>query len=333
MIYYANAGFYQFLKNMTSEKENSNLHTVTGTSIVLSRGAKYLVESDLRQRDLYFKFDICQETDYDKIGVNSSGNSNPIMRISTDNDEYPYVNLVLKNRVLHVEREDKSGVLTSIIKVPHMEQYANEPVTYELHISTEGTFDTIQLWINNLSMGKVDNVNYLNNANLMNMEISHGMPSIIAVGQKGYDYKSYVSNIMIGDERLSNKKCMILPTKVVKSDWIKEDGLFVSTEKGQELTLQVDVDKLNKINPLYANTKIDAIMCGSDVAYSEGYNSKIKYDVNGTAFDEKTLANKNYYGVKTKILSKNPSINDYWHIEDLKLAKFTMTSDTRVSED
>jgi hypothetical protein len=109
--------------------------------------------------------------------------------------------------------------------------------------------------------------------------------------------------------------------------------LYTATEKGQVLTLQVDVDKLNAINPLYANTKIDAIMCGSDIAYSEGYNSKVRYGVNDTMFDEKTLANKNYYGVKAKILQKNPSINDYWHIDDLRSAKFLMVSDTRLSDE
>ena len=333
MIYYANAGFYQFLKNMTSEKKNSTEHTITGTSIVMSRGAKYLVESDIKKNNLYFKFDICQETDYEKIGVNSVDNSNPIMRIGTNNDEYPYILMTLRNKVLFIEREDKTGYKTEIIKVDHMEQYANEPVTYELHISTENVFDVFELWINNLLVGAKKDVNYLDDSLLMTMELSHGMPSSIAVGQEGYNYVSYVSNIMIGDERLSNKKCMVLPTNVVSSDWKLENGLYVSTDKGQQLTLQVDVDALNKINPLYANTKIDCIMCGSDVAYSEGYNSKIKYAVNGTSFDEKTLSNKNYQGVKTKLLSKNPSINDYWHIEDLRVAKFTMTSDTRLSDE
>lgn len=340
MIYYANAGFYQFLKNFTSEKQNSDLNTVTGTSIILSRGAKYMVESDLKQQDLYFKFDICQETDYEKIGVNSAENSNPIMRVSTDNDDFPYIQLVLRNRTLHVEREDKAGVLTDIITVPNMEQYSLMPVTYELHVDTGhlGSFSKVELWINNLLMGSKADTNYFDGAMLMNMEISHGMPSNIAPNQEGYDYKSYVSNIIIGDERLSNKKCMILPTNVIANDggapeWIKENGLYTATEKGQVLTLQVDVDKLNVINPLYANTKIDAIMCGSDIAYSEGYNSKVRYGVNDTMFDEKTLANKNYYGVKAKILQKNPSINDYWHIDDLRSAKFLMVSDTRLSDE
>ena len=87
MIYYANAGFYQFLKNMTSEKRNSTEHTITGTSIVMSRGAKYLVESDIKKNNLYFKFDICQETDYEKAfkkdsEVASNTRSFPVLTVT-----------------------------------------------------------------------------------------------------------------------------------------------------------------------------------------------------------------------------------------------------------
>jgi hypothetical protein len=330
MILYANAGFYQFFKNMTSSKRNTKdeKYTVSGVGAEVSRRAYYLVADTFRKKDIYIKFDVYQRTDYEEIGVNTAENYSGFARIGTDNNQFPYVEFILKNKILYVNRLDKASDSTVILEVPHMEQYNNEVSTFELHIDTTKTsgFEVYELWINNILVASKKDENFLNEAQLMTFEVSHGMPSIINEDTKGYDEVSYFSNIIVADERLSNKKCMILPTKIVESTWQKNGDLFTATEKNQVIKQKIDMEALNKINPMYDNTKIDAIMCGSDVAYSEGYNSVVKFGISGTDFDAKTLANKKYYGVQSKVLSKNPATNEAWNKEQLEGADFTITS-------
>lgn len=330
-IYYANPGYYQFMRTITTNKFNTSdpKYTVTGAGIEMDKETYYLVTEDLNKQDLYFKFDIYQRTDYLELGVNTYENANGIMRIGTNNDDFPYLEMVLRNSTLYVQRVGKDGDLVTIITVPHMEQYNNEIVTYEVHLDTdnETDCDIIELWINNVLQATVNDVSYFDKAIIDSMEISHGMPSAITEAMRGYDECSYFSNIIIADTRLANKKCVVLPTKVISTDWVEKDNTYISTDVGQTLVQKVDMEELSKT--IYDNTVIDAIMCGSDVAYSEGFNNVVRYSVDGTEFDAKTLANKSYHGIKTKVLEVNPATDEAWTQDSLRDAEFTLTSDSR----
>lgn len=307
-------------------------YSVTGTSVAMDKNAYYLVADDFRKTDIYIKFDVYQRTNYSEIGINTAENVNGFMRIGTNNDEFPYLEMIMRQETLYLQRVGKNGDRDNIMVVPHMEQFNNELVTFEIHIDTANSVrepDLIELWINNIKYGTKDDTSYFDDAQILTLELNHGMPSAIAEGMNGYTEYSYFSNIIVGDVRLSNKKCMVLPTKIISSTWEETDGKFVATDKGQSIVQQIDMEKLNEINPIYDNTVIDAIMCGGDLAYSEGYNNMLRYSVDDTEFDVKSLANKPYYGVQTKILEKNPATNDYWTREVLEKVKFTVTSDDK----
>lgn len=333
MILYANAGYYQFFKNITSNKHNTNdaQYTMTGVATEVSNRAYYLVVEKLNKKNIYLKFDVYQRTDYEQIGVNTSENYSGFARIGTDNDQYPWIEFIIKNKTLYVNRVDKANNPTIIMEVPHMEQYNNEVSTFEIHIDTtqNSGYDIFELWINNVEVASKKDEIILNEATILSFEVSHGMPSIMDETSNGYNESSYFSNIIIGEERLSNKKCIVLPTKVIETTWEKNGDLYTATQKGQIIKQMIDFDELNRVNPIYDNTKIDAIMCGSDIAFSEGYNSIIKYSVGDVNFDTKTLANKKYYGVQSKILPENPITNTLWNKEQLESAEFIITSEEK----
>ena len=330
-IIYGNPGFYQFLPNLTSNKKNisDNKYTISGSAIVVNKGALYHVCDDIRQQDVYVKFDAYKRTNYYDIGINTADNTTPIFRIGTDNDKYPYLVGILKQESLYIGRLDKMNIFTEILVVPHMEQYNNELFTVEIHLNTsqESGFDIIVAWVNNVKKGSTADSKYFEKAQILTFEIGHGMPSNVnETMTQAYNEESYYSNIIVGTERLGNKKCLIIPTTVVNSTWVQNGDSYVSDNVGQTIIQKIDMDALNKINPLYDNTKFDAIMLGSDVAYSEGTNNVIKYGVSGTDFDVESLANKSYHGVKSKLLIKNPATNDFWSKESLQNATFTVTS-------
>lgn len=330
-ILYGNPGFYQFLPNLTSNKENvvDSKYTVTGSAITTDRSALYHVYDDIRQQDVYFKFDVYKRTNFSELGVNTSDNSSPIFRIGTDNDKYPFLVGIIKNEVLYVGRLDKTNVFTEIINIPHMEQYNNEIFTIEVHmnLSQASGFDIIEMWINNLAKGSRADTDFFAKAQILTFEVGNGMPSSVNEAMtQAYSEKSYYSNLIVGTERLGNKKCLIIPTTVVNSTWTQDGENYVSTNVGQTIIQKIDMDALNKSNPLYDNTKIDAMMLGSDCAYSEGVNNVIKYGVSGTDFDVESLSNKSYQGVKSKLLTKNPATNDFWTRDSLQNATFTVTS-------
>ena len=98
-------------------------------------------------------------------------------------------------------------------------------------------------------------------------------------------------------------------------------------QKGLDV-IGFDLDK-KKID-LYDNTSIDAVMLGSEVAYSYG-NNDITYSVNDTQYDEQHLANQKYYGNNSKILVKNPNNNVEWNEDNFSKAIFTITNKIKNS--
>lgn len=110
------------------------------------------------------------------------------------------------------------------------------------------------------------------------------------------------------------------------TNWTKKsDGTYVTGNNDDVIKYQVDMTELKKKIDWYDNTSIDAVMLGSEVAYSYG-NNDITYSVNDTQYDEQHLANQKYYGNNSKILVKNPNNNVEWNEDNFSKAIFTITN-------
>ena len=115
------------------------------------------------------------------------------------------------------------------------------------------------------------------------------------------------------------------------TNWVKKsDGTYVTGNNDDVIKYQVDMTELKKKIDWYDNTSIDAVMLGSEIAYSYG-NNDITYSVNDTQYDEQHLANQKYYGNNSKILVKNPNNNVEWNEDNFSKAIFTITNKIKNS--
>ena len=332
---YINPGYYQFLPNMVCADTRENGNEIKWkNNFTNSYWCNYpdnthidtwLFNTNTKDKlksikELYISYDY-----YEKETQKS-----PLINLATSNENYPLISLKYKDKTMYIEVTDKNNHASIIGELNNVDIFKATLINVKLHI-----------YYSELDLSTHIEVK-LNNDKNFTLDVKTGIYLLYKPEKFFYiDNISIcgattcgrnISNIIISENNLDDKYCVEFPIKVMTdTNWTKKsDGTYVTGNNDDVIKYQVDMTELKKKIDWYDNTSIDAVMLGSEVAYSYG-NNDITYSVNDTQYDEQHLANQKYYGNNSKILVKNPNNNVEWNEDNFSKAIFTITNKIKNS--
>lgn len=342
MIYYANPGFNELLVNPT-KKSDTNIDkkkTHIGTYISLNKSEYYaLYETDtlFKSNEYYFDFDL-----YITETKGNTNNYTPLVRFKSDNEKYPYIDMILDNQkeynllfiatdginnimqsnLLSQIENRKNGVDTSsdtfqyLFEIEQMGLYKSI-TNFDIHINMR-TENSIELWINNVVYKKVDISKWFNTDNIINTYIGSNIDT------------SYISSIIAGNEILKGKKSILVPTKIDSTTWTKKNNLYYADSNNQKMNFSSNTANFLDYDYYISNqVNIHDVLFGATTGYSEG-TEHVELSIDNVPIETIVVDSNKNKGFKSKVLDKNPSNDFTWNVNSLSQANFTIKSKENI---